>query len=586
MSKAMRVTSVVLLAVTHLAAARERILVNHNSTPSRATLFIAKADGSEERPLFSTSRFDFNASFSADGQWITFTSERNGSADIYRARPDGSGLERLTDDPSFDDQGVLSPDGSRLAFVSSRSSGVAAIWVLELNSHKARKVTSGSDFRPSWSPDGEWIAFSSDRDTQIHHTEGGWDHLQEASLYVIRPDSSGLRKLTPGGQFAGSPKWSPDSKRIVFYEMKLQHTYNARRLRLGLPAESQIVSIDIGTGAREAVTSGPGVKLSPQFISQQGVGYLVKSGAYPGMAFTTGREIAAGEMRSPCWSSDGRWVVYHKWTWEPLRQNQRLFSINPEFELVYSSPFPAFSRDGKRLAVTSRGAPGTYPAISVMDADGSNLKDIFKDEKIMALMPAWSPDGKWIAFGAGSFFHGRETNSARLLMMRPDGSDLRELTKGPANSGFPSWAPDGKRIVYRVWGDSGHGLRIMKLDDGSITSLTAEYDNFPAWSPVGDLIAFTGLRDGDFDIYTIRPDGSALKRLTSTPGNDAHCVWSPDGKRLLFSSARFGFKDEAPLADNSPQPYGELFVMNADGSDQRPLTDNHWEEATPAWEPK
>ena len=222
-----------------------------------------------------------------------------------------------------------------------------------------------------------------------------------------------------------------------------------------------------------------------------------------------------------------------------------------------------------------------------MDLDGSNSNRIFKvkDEKILALKPAWSPDRNWIVFGAGSFFHDR-TNPARLMMMHPDGSDLHELATGPASSGFPSWSPDGKRLVYRVGDESERGLRILKLDDGSITSLTTGYDNFPAWSPTGDLIAFTGKRDGDFDIYTIRADGSALKRLTTTPGNDAHCVWSPDGKHLLFSSARFGFKDEAPLGDNSPQPYGELFVMNADGSDQRPLTDNQWEEATPAWEPK
>ena len=53
---------------------------------------------------------------------------------------------------------------------------------------------------------------------------------------------------------------------------------------------------------------------------------------------------------------------------------------------------------------------------------------------------------------------------------------------------------------------------------------------------------------------------------------------------MLFSSSRFGFKDEAPLVD-IPQPYGELFIMTADGSGQRALTDNQWEEGTPGWQP-
>jgi len=139
--------------------------------------------------------------------------------------------------------------------------------------------------------------------------------------------------------------------------------------------------------------------------------------------------------------------------------------------------------------------------------------------------------------------------------------------------------------VYRFWSGSEYGLRIINLDDGSTTQLTSGFDNFPGWSPKGDLIEFTRFSEGDFDIYTIRPDGTGLRRLTTSPGNDAHAIWSPDGKHILFSSARFGFKDEAPLYDDIPQPYAELFVMNADGSGQRPLTDNQWEDGTPAWAP-
>ena len=100
-----------------------------------------------------------------------------------------------------------------------------------------------------------------------------------------------------------------------------------------------------------------------------------------------------------------------------------------------------------------------------------------------------------------------------------------------------------------------------------------------------DRIVFSRLANDDFDIFSIRPDGSGLKQLTTSAGNDSHPAWSADGEHILFSSSRFGFKDEAPLSD-IPQPYGELFIMRADGSEQRALTDNRWEEGTPAWQPR
>jgi Tol biopolymer transport system component len=91
--------------------------------------------------------------------------------------------------------------------------------------------------------------------------------------------------------------------------------------------------------------------------------------------------------------------------------------------------------------------------------------------------------------------------------------------------------------------------------------------------------------DGDFDIYTIQPDGRNVERLTSTPGNDAHSAWSPDGRWLAFSSGRGGFKDERLMYRANPQAYSEIYVMRADGSAQRALTDDSFEEGTPAWRP-
>jgi Tol biopolymer transport system component len=238
-----------LMTFTAEVPAQQVIMFSADATPVHAQLFIAKADGTGEQALLPLTGMDYSPSFSANGKWIVFTSERDGSADIYRVHADGTGLERLTDDPAYDDQAVLSPDGSTLAFVSSRGTGRAHIWLVDLASRRTRLLTpdSGSDFRPAWSPDGKWLAFSSDRDTNAGHLPGRWERLQSLSIYVIRPDGSGLRRVTRGRGVAGSPRWSPDGKRIYYYETTELGAWYAE---FGNAAKgtTQIVSIDVTDG--------------------------------------------------------------------------------------------------------------------------------------------------------------------------------------------------------------------------------------------------------------------------------------------------------------------------------------------------
>src|SRR5881394_3752618 len=138
----------VLVPCAAAAAVAPHRLTFASFAPLDTDLFIADADGSNARPLLPDPDLDYDASFSRDGEWVVFTSRRNGSADIFRVHPDGSGLERLIDDPSFDDQAALSPDGKRLAFVSSRG-GQADIWIRDLASRKLVNLTNNpaGDFR-------------------------------------------------------------------------------------------------------------------------------------------------------------------------------------------------------------------------------------------------------------------------------------------------------------------------------------------------------------------------------------------------------------------------------------------------------
>ena len=608
---------------------QKRVMLMNRLGPTESVLYIANADGTGERPLMATSGFDYNASFSRDGKWVVFTSERNGfgEADIYRVHPDGSGLERLTDDPAMDDQGALSPDGTKLAFVSTRNSPLhtANIWILDLNTKHVRNLTGGADLqsptpgkpdaflRPAWSPDGKWIAFSSDRNTEWKGAEqgAGAGHWQYLSLYLIQPDGAGLRRLTPPNVAAGSPKWSADGKRIVCYEIDPKETFAARMFAYP-PVTSQIVSIDVASGTATEETAGPGLKVSPQFLTDGQIGFLVKgkilppglaqappqggespggpAGAAPapGVYYTNGGEGFAGNERNPAWSPNGKQVLYQKVGFTARGQNQLLYSWDREREYRYTDVFPAFSRDGKLVITDLKNLAKPQSSLSVMDPDGSNHKTLFEDPSGSAMMPSWSPDGTQIVFGFGGFFAARSAKLARLMIINADGSGAKDLTGTTAdepNAGFPSWSPDGNAIVYRVWGKGVRGLRLMKLADHSARILTEDWDNFPFWSPSGDRILFTRQKDLDFDVFVMSPDGTSLKQLTHSPGSDGHATWMADGKAIFFSSSRAGFKEEAALYDNSPQPYAQVFVMNADGSNQRQITDSRWEDSMAVYVP-
>ena len=577
------------LGIAALAAAAPNRIVFSRIAPDATTILVANADGSGERPLMNSDTLDYNPAWSPAGDWIVFTSERDGSADLYRVKSDGSELGRLTDDPAYDDQAAFSPDGKQVVFVSTRAGGRANLWILDLQTRKAHALTSGSggDFRPAWSPNGKWIAYSSDRGSTLPMADGRWEHLHIVDIYLIHPDGSGLRRITQHGNFCGSPKWSPDSRRVVAYCMSAQETWPARS---GAPTAateagyrgssgSQIVSIDIATGASSPIPTGPGIKMSPALLPSGKVAYVRKDTGAPGLFYGEGELTVAGRVRSPSWSPDGSRMVYHKVLTYYGHDWRKIWSRDPEFELVSTRWLPAVDPSGTRLV----GTDFAKKTLNVVDVGSEHSRVVFEREGALPMAGQWTPKGDAIIFGAGTFFVNRE-RGAQVAMIQPDGTGYHELTSGRNNNGFPSMSPDGKRFVYRTLGPEGGGLRIKNLEGGSVAVLTTDYDNFPLWSPRGDLILFTRKIEGDFELFTIRPDGGDLKRLTFSPGNEGHCAWSPDGEWILFSSARMGFKDEAPYTD-SPQPYGEVFVMRYDGTKVKQLTDNQWEDAGPAWLP-
>ena len=255
------------------------------------------------------------------------------------------------------------------------------------------------------------------------------------------------------------------------------------------------------------------------------------------------------------------------------------FSPDAEFELFLNEPFVSFSPDGDRMIFSqyrdrvsdTTGLEASNPgnsSVEIMAVDGTNQRTLFHREGVSAFAPVWSPAGDEIALSFGPYFRRAGLPPARIAVIDPEGADLRLVVDDEVNNGFPSWSPAGERLVFK----GGRRLFVIPASGGARTALTGPdyYSNFPEWSPDGSRIMFTSNRGGDFDLYTVRPDGTDLQQLTHATGNDAHSTWCAGGDWVVFSSARMGFKDEMALYDSVPQPYGEIFAMRADGTDPAP----------------
>ena len=441
-------------------------------------------------------------------------------------------LSRLTADDGLETMPTWSPDGNAIAYVSNQH-GNADIHVRDLATGAETHVaeSDAEDTQPAWSPDGRRIAFVSSREhaprldnsVQFGYSLGG-------GIWLAPAYGGSATRVIDGGY---NPTWSPDGRALA---------YDASS-----DGPRRIWRIDVESGETLRIST----------------------------------DASAGRVHTrPAWSPDGRWIAFQQH--EGSNVAVSAIALVPASGGGASIVVPAAGRnlspewlgDSAIVFSSDRGGVLNLWLVRIDPGDGSALGEPARltAGTTAEIEPAIAPGGDTVAFSAVPIID----NLWRVTLDIDDGvlADApQQITRQTWNDLAPAVAPVSGRIAVSSDRDGTMDIWTMERDGRDARRIAAGTGNAlqPVWSPDGRTIAFFDDSDGDNDIYVVPANGGRAVRLTDDAGQDINPYWSPDGRSIAFMSDRTG------------QP--EIWIMDADGSQPRRLTSIGATEHTARWSP-
>ena len=470
-----------------------------------------------------------------EGSWVSVDVSPDGRTilfdmlgDLYTVPMSGGDATPLVTGMAMDVQPRFSPDGKTIVFVSDRDGG-DNVWIMDLATRRPKQITQGkmNSYRsPEWTPDGKYIVVSKGdfgigpQKLWMFHRDGGKgvQLIKETVQPPMSPTS------TVGAAF------SPDGRYIWYAQRIGAWNYNSQ-----FP-QYQLYTLDRRSGRREAKTDRYGSAFRP-VISPDGK-WLVYGSRFEAQTGLRIRDIESG---------DEKWLAY------PVQRDEQ--------ESVASLdvlPGMSFTPDSKALVATyggklwripvDGGAPAAIPfRVRTQLELGPQLHFAYRVEdtpdfvvrQVRDAVP--SPDGKRLAFVAMD----------RLYVMDYPGGTPRRLTTDEVIEAMPAWSPDGQWVAYVTWTNDGGTLRRVRSAGGArpvTLSTSSAYYTQPVFSPDGNRIVvvranaqsvFETTFTGAADLLWIPASGGAATFIAGTEGRGTpHFVQSDTGRIYLYSGSQ------------------------------------------------
>jgi Tol biopolymer transport system component/putative intracellular protease/amidase len=571
-------------------------------------IYIMNEGGTDQRRLTEQRGFDAMPDFSPDGTQIAFISARGGNQDVWIMNTDGGDLHQLTTTPGMEFHPAWSPDGTQIAFMARRGTNID-VYVINADGTDERRLTDDPalDGQPTWSPDGRRIAFVSQRD-------GNWQ------IYSMDADGGAVQRLTHDDTDDSYPKFSPDGAQIA-YEAKTHdgsndttelYTMNADGSDVQRLTENEYfdsMPVWSADGSQLVFVSDRGGDWSLYRMDADGTNVIQvtsenahhqdwwqpsETAAHPAVLLVFGQQFIPTiyETEVPLLEEAGQAVIVASRTLDPLATKGSSLQVPPDLLLedVRVEDYDAiiFNCDndltfGNAKDQTSRIAQEAVATGKVVGAICSGPRVLAYADVVTGRITTGEPSQTCrMLEDAGAICTGAQVERDGRMITARDRYAVQRFTKTILEALSEPAAPD---IVYYSDADGNAEIYVMNADGSGQRRLTFNEveDSSPAWSPDGTHIVFISDRNdpnpsGCFpncntDIYVMDADGAHERPLTGDPAIESHPDWSPDGQTILFD------------ADREGDGLDEIWRMNADGSDQQVLIDSGFNDHWGDWSP-